>query len=410
MGTDKINAGLNAFRQGNVELARQILTEVVKSEPQNDQAWVALASCLQDERQKKYCMEQALKVNPNNPQARKFFDPSLVTGNTAPIKTVSQPEHRQTLVNNSSRSNPPRPSNRPKKGGSSFQLLGKNLTPAESEITIRTYHCTSLSSRLLNLKAQGYLVVTNKRVIFHAYGSSYTGASVLQSEIPVEDVSGISHYKGTMFSLPHLLTALAVIFFYTPFVMGILGGISTIIGSLFYQVSSILQIGLLILGIVVSAFSFSISSKKIWRLVVLMTGIAILNIATAGGGGGLLSMFSGRGGNVFSETISAINGAASAIVSVIGAIASFGLGIYSLFCVYMYAQRETVSLAISSKGGSSTPIAISGISGFGHNAAAIKALTAEPAADVDTMIRELGAMITDIQSLGDYGIEKWQME
>ena len=54
MATDRINAGLNAFRQGNIEFARQILTEVVKSDPQNDQGWVALASCLQDDRQKKY--------------------------------------------------------------------------------------------------------------------------------------------------------------------------------------------------------------------------------------------------------------------------------------------------------------------------------------------------------------------
>jgi hypothetical protein len=410
MATDKINAGLNAFRQGDIELAIQVLTEVVKSDPQNDQGWVALASCFQDDRKKRYCMEQALKVNPNNLQARQFFDPSLVTGNTAPVKPFPQPERRQSQFNNHSISNLPRQTNRAKKGTTAFQLLGKSLTPAEGEIPVRTYHCTSLSSRLLNLKAQGYLVVTSKRVVFHAYGSSYTGASVLQSEIPVEDVSGITHYKGTIFSISHLLTALAVVFFLSPFLFGIFVGIFSVAAIFFQAFSSIMQIVWLILGIIVAASSFSISSKKIWRLIVLMAGIALLNSAATGGSAGFLTMFWAQGENFLTNAVNMFNGAVSAIASIIGALASLGFGIYSLFCIYMYTQRETVSLAIGSKGGSSTPIAISGISGFGHNAAAVKALTAEPAADVDTMIRELGAMITDIQSLGDYGIEKWRTD
>lgn len=410
MAIDRINAGLNAFQQGNIELARQILTEVIKSDPQNDQGWTALASCLQDDRQKKYCMEQALKANPNNLQARQFFDPSLMKEDTAPVKSAPRPERRQTEFNNSSTSNLRKQSNRSKKSMTGFQLLGKNLTPAEDEITVRTYHCTSLSSRLLNLKAQGYLVVTNKRVVFHAYGSSYTGASVLQSEIPVEDVSGITHYKGTIFSISHLLSALAVVFFLSPFLFGVFAGIFSIAIIFFQAFSSVLQIIWLALGIIIAISSFSISSKKIWRLITLMAGIALLNIAVTGGGTGLVNMFSKQGGNFLTDTIDIANGAASAITSLVGALASFGFGIYSLFCIYMYTQRETISLAIGSKGGSSTPIAISGISGFGHNAAAVKALTAEPAADVDTMIKELGAMITDIQSIGNYGVEKWRMD
>lgn len=410
MAIDRINAGLNAFQQGNIELARQILTEVIKSDPQNDQGWTALASCLQDDRQKKYCMEQALKANPNNLQARQFFNSSLIKEDTAPVKAVARSEQYSTKFTNSSASSPRKQPNRPQKGVVTFQLLGKSLTPAEDETTVRTYHCTSLSSRLLNLKAQGYLVVTNKRVIFHAYGSSYTGASVLQSEVPIEDISGITHYKGTIFSISHLFTALAVVFFLTPFLFGVFAGMFSIAMIFFQAFSSILQIIWLVLGVIVAVSSFSISSRKIWRLITLMAGIALLNIAVTGGSAGLVNMLADLGENLFIDTINMANGAVSAITSLIGALASFGFGIYSLFCIYMYTQRETISLAIGSKGGSSTPIAISGISGFGHNAAAVKALTAEPAADVDAMIKELGAMITDIQTIGNYGIEKWRVE
>jgi hypothetical protein len=66
-------------------------------------------------------------------------------------------------------------------------------------------------------------------------------------------------------------------------------------------------------------------------------------------------------------------------------------------------------LAICSKGGSSTPISISGASGIGiFNASAGKALNAEPADEAEPMLKELGAIIMDIQTLGDIGIAKWK--
>ena len=82
--------------------------------------------------------------------------------------------------------------------------------------------------------------------------------------------------------------------------------------------------------------------------------------------------------------------------------------IYGLFCIVWYSRRPTFSLAISSKGGSDTPISISGASGLGYVSAG-KALTAEPAPDAELMLQELGAVILDIQTLGDMGINKWKV-
>ena len=70
-------------------------------------------------------------------------------------------------------------------------ILGQSLVPAEEEQTVKTYHCTSFKSRLLGLSAEGYLEVTNKRVIFQATG----GDSLIHSEVPIEEVSGISIFK-----------------------------------------------------------------------------------------------------------------------------------------------------------------------------------------------------------------------
>ena len=274
------------------------------------------------------------------------------------------------------------------------QLIHGVLASAEGEDTVRTYHCTTLSSRLLSLKAEGHLVITNKRVIFYASGSSYGGNSVLQSEVPIADVSGISSYKGTYFSLGRLLTALVVSFLgailftaITTLLTGVLGiglrnaGASALIGL-------VLPIGSLVV-------SFFVPRNSLWRSVLAAYGALLL--AGLGGVGFVVSL----GGSLFGR--SDISGL-GAILTILAPIA----GIYVLVCCFWYARREAVSLAVGSKGGSSTPIAISGLSGFGlFNAAALKALTAEPASDAEKMIKELGAVITDIQTLGDLGIQKW---
>jgi hypothetical protein len=280
-----------------------------------------------------------------------------------------------------------------------FELLGSRLAPAESEKTVRTYHCTRLSSRLLSLKAAGYLTVSNKRVVFYAEGSSYGGTSILQSEVPISDVSGISCYKGTYFSLIRLLTALVVSFvvgsILASLVASIIGGIlwsALSRGSLSTAAPEIL-LWLLALATIVP--SFSIPRDRLWRPVLASCGALMLL-----GAGSL------RVASVMVDHLLGGRGGLGNVGLFLGLLA----GIYALVCCFWYARSETMSLSIGSKGGSSTPIAIAGISGFGlYNSAALKALTAEPAPDAESMIRELGAMINDIQSLGDFGIQKWTL-
>jgi hypothetical protein len=91
-----------------------------------------------------------------------------------------------------------------------FKLLEGPLTPAEGEAVVRTYHTTSLSSGLLGLKAEGFLTVTNLRVVFYGFGSAFAGPSILHSEVPIADVSGITSYKGAYFSVIHLSSSLKV--------------------------------------------------------------------------------------------------------------------------------------------------------------------------------------------------------
>lgn len=65
---------------------RALLEEVLKRNPKNDRAWVWLSGCVEDPRQRRICLQQALLANPNNRAAQdgmKVLDGELVQA-TAP--------------------------------------------------------------------------------------------------------------------------------------------------------------------------------------------------------------------------------------------------------------------------------------------------------------------------------------
>lgn len=282
-----------------------------------------------------------------------------------------------------------------------IELLGKLLTAAAQEGTVRTYHCTSLASRLLGLRAEGFLTVTNKRVIFFASGSSYGGKSVLTSEVPVADISGISTYKGTYFSIGHFLTAIVV-----SFVAGNVASVllSAVVGLIIssalrntynFSVAQAALVAVGLLGVVALLASGAFQRDRIWRPILASLGAFLLAGPTAIG--------------MVLESLSRLSGGGGGLSAFL-ATAALAAGIYALVTMFWYARREGMSLTIGSKGGATTPIAISGISVFGiFNTAALRALAAEPAEDAATMIRELGALISDIQTSGDIAARNWVM-
>lgn len=281
------------------------------------------------------------------------------------------------------------------------RIIPNYVAPGEGEKQIRQYHCTHLHSKLLGIKADGVLAITNKRIIFHATGSSVSGTSIIQSEIPMEDVSGISVYKGTCFSLKYVILGFAVILIFS-------GLFSTIL-SLFSIVSSSFATAMWWLcgfGGAIGAISLSKSNKyqSIGGLIFaslasasfsVLTGSSIMNTLN----GSFLSSYSSYGSN---------SNAALSGLTVLLMLASSVMGLVLLF---LFAKRITMSLAIGSKGGANAPILISGMGGLGlANSAAPKALESEPTEETDQMISELGALILDIQALGDFGIAKWTNE
>lgn len=66
MSQEKINSGITAFRNGNKKVALQIFSEIVKSDPRNETAWLWLAAGVDDIKQKEFCFTRVLEINPNN--------------------------------------------------------------------------------------------------------------------------------------------------------------------------------------------------------------------------------------------------------------------------------------------------------------------------------------------------------
>jgi hypothetical protein len=66
MVPDKLNQAIQLIKAGNKQAALPLLKQIVQSEPDNEMAWLWLYSCVENLSQKKYCLQKALEINPNN--------------------------------------------------------------------------------------------------------------------------------------------------------------------------------------------------------------------------------------------------------------------------------------------------------------------------------------------------------
>ncbi len=72
---------------GDLEQGRAMLERVLEEDPRNDQAWVWLSGCVEGEMQRRICLQQALKANPENQAAldgMKLLEGELVQASDVP--------------------------------------------------------------------------------------------------------------------------------------------------------------------------------------------------------------------------------------------------------------------------------------------------------------------------------------
>lgn len=71
MTEQALSKAIALIRAGQIEPARQILTDVLKVDPNHEQAWLWVSECFEEPERKQYCFERVLKTNPANPAAAK---------------------------------------------------------------------------------------------------------------------------------------------------------------------------------------------------------------------------------------------------------------------------------------------------------------------------------------------------
>ena len=93
---DQANAALKA---GDTISARNLLTQALKADPNDAQLWLALSACWDEPEKKRFCLEKALALQPDDPQIRQLItELPAASGETASPAPPGQPEELQTDV------------------------------------------------------------------------------------------------------------------------------------------------------------------------------------------------------------------------------------------------------------------------------------------------------------------------
>jgi len=82
-----------AFQRGNRRLAEKLLSDLLAQHPNEESAWMLMARVLEDRERRIECYERALRVNPNNTEARIGLARAQSRDKTIPVRklAVDQP-------------------------------------------------------------------------------------------------------------------------------------------------------------------------------------------------------------------------------------------------------------------------------------------------------------------------------
>jgi hypothetical protein len=74
MSFDKLSYAVQLAKAGNKAEALPLLKEIVRTDPDNETAWLWLHACIEQNEQKIYCLQQALRINPYNQGAQRALE------------------------------------------------------------------------------------------------------------------------------------------------------------------------------------------------------------------------------------------------------------------------------------------------------------------------------------------------
>lgn len=262
------------------------------------------------------------------------------------------------------------------------RLMPEMVKECEEEKHVKQYNFMRMSLPIAGYNANGLLQVTNKRIIYKTYGSSIMGNEHTHSEISIDDVAGISIEKSTSLNIPVILAFLLMGFPLTAF-----GFMLGLLASYLHIFFTVVMAGLTAVGTVM------LLKTKHYVFFHLLSSFASA-ICVGGGFIILLSSLTSFSSNEF-------------WLFVVVLIWLF-LNVMNVLSYVLNLFKNNISIVVTSKTGAATPINCSSDQSWLVGLSLLKPLVYMYETDeTPVMEAELGAMISDIQKMGDYGIGKW---
>ena len=137
------------------------------------------------------------------------------------------------------------------------RIVPECVEPDLDEVHIKQYDIARLQTLIKGAFAEGRLQVTNKRVLFRSAGNSILGPTSLQYEFSLEEIAGIEIRKEARFNF---FSSLLLILF-TYLIFSVFSPIFTAIKSWSF-VSTVFS---LLMAVAAVFFFFLLRSKKVWR-------------------------------------------------------------------------------------------------------------------------------------------------
>lgn len=86
-----LQQAITSIKAGDKETGQQLLLEIVKADPNNEQAWLWMSQALTKTSEQRQCLERVLQINPNNQNAQKGLQ-ILDQRKSSVIKPLDRPK------------------------------------------------------------------------------------------------------------------------------------------------------------------------------------------------------------------------------------------------------------------------------------------------------------------------------
>jgi len=90
--TDKLQKAIALIKSGDKRKGIDLLTEILRAQPDNESAWLWMSSIVPSDKQRLYCLQKVLTINPDNQAARKGLASIQRDQETEPVEPSSQPK------------------------------------------------------------------------------------------------------------------------------------------------------------------------------------------------------------------------------------------------------------------------------------------------------------------------------